>query len=141
MLKARLYEARTAEARGEGRGRIGAKTDIGWGHQIRSYVLQPYQMVKDLRTGVDLDRRRDGARRRSRRFMAAELARKVRSGGRERWRMWSRAVTDLQKQAALYERQSDMPDPADETRKLDPLWRAIFSGEHPELGRRRKFSG
>ncbi len=44
MLRARLYELELKEQ--------AAKTDIGWGHQIRSYVLQPYQMVKDLRTGV-----------------------------------------------------------------------------------------
>jgi peptide chain release factor 2 len=52
MLKARLYEAELAKREAEAAGEYQEKTDIGWGHQIRSYVLQPYQMVKDLRTGV-----------------------------------------------------------------------------------------
>ena len=52
MLKARLYEAELARREAEAAGEYQEKTDIGWGHQIRSYVLQPYQMVKDLRTGV-----------------------------------------------------------------------------------------
>ncbi|MDT0575518.1 peptide chain release factor 2 [Croceicoccus sp. F390] len=51
MLKARLYEAELAKREAEASGEYQAKTDIGWGHQIRSYVLQPYQQVKDLRTG------------------------------------------------------------------------------------------
>ena len=52
MLKARLYEAELQRREAEASGEYQAKTEIGWGHQIRSYVLQPYQMVKDLRTGV-----------------------------------------------------------------------------------------
>jgi peptide chain release factor 2 len=52
MLKARLYEAELQKREAEAAATNASKTDIGWGHQIRSYVLQPYQMVKDLRTGV-----------------------------------------------------------------------------------------
>lgn len=51
MLKSRLYEAELQRREAEALGEYEAKTDIGWGHQIRSYVLQPYQQVKDLRTG------------------------------------------------------------------------------------------
>src|SRR3546814_1697453 len=52
MLKARLYEAELQKREVAASGEYQAKTEIGWGHQIRSYVLQPYQMVKDLRNGV-----------------------------------------------------------------------------------------
>jgi peptide chain release factor 2 len=53
MLRSRLYEIELAKKEAETAALIGQKTDIGWGHQIRSYVLQPYQLVKDLRTGVE----------------------------------------------------------------------------------------
>ena len=77
QLKARLYEAELQKREAEADASAASKTDIGWGHQIRSYVLQPYQLVKDLRTGVistapgdvldgDLDR-----------FMAAALSQRV----------------------------------------------------------------
>jgi len=77
MLKARLYEEELRRREEEANAINAQKSDIGWGHQIRSYVLQPYQMVKDLRTGEestnpgavldgDLDR-----------FMAAALAARV----------------------------------------------------------------
>ncbi len=52
QLRARLYERELAIREAEANAENATKTDIGWGHQIRSYVLQPYQMVKDLRTGV-----------------------------------------------------------------------------------------
>ncbi|WP_439601534.1 peptide chain release factor 2 [Devosia sp.] len=51
MLKARLYEVELQKREEAANAESAAKTDVGWGHQIRSYVLQPYQMVKDLRTG------------------------------------------------------------------------------------------
>ena len=52
MLKARLFEREMAEREAAASGEYQEKSELGWGHQIRSYVLQPYQMVKDLRTGV-----------------------------------------------------------------------------------------
>ncbi|MFN6982153.1 MAG: peptide chain release factor 2 [Brevundimonas sp.] len=53
MLRARLYELELQKREAVAQALADAKTDIGWGHQIRSYVLQPYQMVKDLRTEVE----------------------------------------------------------------------------------------
>ena len=53
MLKARLYEFELQKKEVENQKNLNSKTDIGWGHQIRSYVLQPYQLVKDLRNKVE----------------------------------------------------------------------------------------
>ena len=54
MLRARLYEHELQKREEEAQAEAESKSEIGWGHQIRSYVLQPYQMVKDLRTGVEV---------------------------------------------------------------------------------------
>ncbi len=53
MLKARLYEHEIQKREKENQKEVSSKTDIGWGHQIRSYVLQPYQLVKDMRNKVE----------------------------------------------------------------------------------------
>jgi peptide chain release factor 2 len=77
MLKARLYEAELQKREAAASGEYQAKTEIGWGHQIRSYVLQPYQLVKDLRTGMTStapDDVLDGALDP---FMAAALSQRV----------------------------------------------------------------
>jgi peptide chain release factor 2 len=81
MLKSKLYEAELKKREEKAVADQALKTDIGWGHQIRSYVLQPYQLVKDLRTGVTstnptkvLDGELDD-------FMQATLAQKIFGGG------------------------------------------------------------
>ena len=77
MLKARMYEAELQRREAASAQTEAAKTEIGWGHQIRSYVLAPYQLVKDLRTGVEKgnpDAVLDGALDD---FMAAALAARV----------------------------------------------------------------
>jgi peptide chain release factor 2 len=77
MLKARLYEAELRKREEAASGEYAAKTEIGWGHQIRSYVLQPYQMVKDLRTGVTSPTPSDVLDGALDPFMAAALAQRV----------------------------------------------------------------
>ena len=77
MLKARLYEIELQKREAAVDAMNAAKTDIGWGHQIRSYVLQPYQIVKDLRTGVETsqsDKVLDGDLDR---FLEASLAQRI----------------------------------------------------------------
>jgi peptide chain release factor 2 len=77
MLKARLYEAELQRREAEASAEHAAKSDIGWGHQIRSYVLQPYQLVKDLRTGVTSTSPSDVLDGDLDPFMAAALSQKV----------------------------------------------------------------
>ena len=77
QLKARLYEAELQQREAEASAEHAAKTDIGWGHQIRSYVLQPYQLVKDLRTGVTSTSPADVLDGDLDRFMAAALSQRV----------------------------------------------------------------
>ena len=77
MLKARLYEIELKRREAVVDAMNATKSDIGWGHQIRSYVLQPYQIVKDLRTGVETsqsDKVLDGDLDR---FLEASLAQRI----------------------------------------------------------------
>jgi peptide chain release factor 2 len=77
MLKARLYELELQRREDDAQAEHDAKTDIGWGHQIRSYVLQPYQMVKDLRTNVETSNTQGVLDGDLDDFMAAALAARV----------------------------------------------------------------
>ncbi|HEX8579543.1 MAG TPA: peptide chain release factor 2 [Allosphingosinicella sp.] len=77
QLRARLYEAELQRREAEANATAASKTDIGWGHQIRSYVLQPYQLVKDLRTGVTSTAPLDVLDGDLDRFMAAALSQRV----------------------------------------------------------------
>ncbi|WP_143589684.1 peptide chain release factor 2 [Thalassospira mesophila] len=77
MLKARLYEAELQRREAEAQAVEDTKSDIGWGHQIRSYVLQPYQMIKDLRTGVSTSDTQGVLNGDLDQFMAAALAARV----------------------------------------------------------------
>ena len=77
QLKARLYEQELQKREAEAMAGYAAKTEIGWGHQIRSYVLQPYQLVKDLRTGATSTAPDDVLDGDLDKFMAAALAQRV----------------------------------------------------------------
>jgi len=81
MLRAKLYELELKKREEKAAAEQAAKTDIGWGHQIRSYVLQPYQMVKDLRTGVSTSATGDVLDGDLDAFMEAALAQKAFGGG------------------------------------------------------------
>jgi peptide chain release factor 2 len=77
QLRAKLYEAELQKREAEANATAASKTDIGWGHQIRSYVLQPYQLVKDLRTGITSTAPGDVLDGDLDRFMAAALSQRV----------------------------------------------------------------
>ena len=77
QLRARLYERELAEREAIANAENATKTDIGWGHQIRSYVLQPYQLVKDLRTGATSTSPSDVLDGDLDKFMAAALSQRV----------------------------------------------------------------
>jgi peptide chain release factor 2 len=83
MLRAKLYERELKIREEKAAADQANKTDIGWGHQIRSYVLQPYQLVKDLRTGVTSSSPQDVLNGDLDDFIQASLAQRVFGGGPE----------------------------------------------------------
>jgi peptide chain release factor 2 len=81
MLRARLYELELQKREEAANAQEANKTDIGWGHQIRSYVLQPYQLVKDLRTGHESTNPTAVLDGDLNPFIEASLAQRVHGGG------------------------------------------------------------
>ncbi len=80
MLRSRLYEEELKKREAVANATEASKTDIGWGHQIRSYVLQPYQLVKDLRTGVENTSPSDVLDGDLDEFMEASLSQRIEGG-------------------------------------------------------------
>ncbi len=80
MLRARIYEDELKKREDAASATEASKTDIGWGHQIRSYVMQPYQLVKDLRTGVESTSPQDVLDGKLDTFMEAALSQRVHGG-------------------------------------------------------------
>ncbi len=80
MLRSRLYEEELKKREAAANATESSKSDIGWGHQIRSYVLQPYQMVKDLRTGVESSSPSDVLDGDLDEFMEASLSHRIEGG-------------------------------------------------------------
>lgn len=83
MLRARLYERELQIREEKAQADHAEKSDIGWGHQIRSYVLQPYQMVKDLRTSVETSNTQGVLDGDIDDFLAAALAQRVKGSDDE----------------------------------------------------------
>ncbi len=83
MLRARIYEAELKKREEAANEEAASKTEIGWGHQIRSYVLQPYQLVKDLRTGTESTNPQGVLDGDLDEFMEAALAQRVYGGGED----------------------------------------------------------
>jgi peptide chain release factor 2 len=81
MLKARLYEEELRKREAAIQKEHDSKSDIGWGHQIRSYVLHPYQMVKDLRTGIETSDSRGVLDGDIDKFLEATLSQRIKGGG------------------------------------------------------------
>ncbi len=81
MLKAKLYELERQKQQATKDAAQGLKTEIGWGHQIRSYVLHPYQMVKDLRTNVETSQTQDVLNGDLNMFISAMLRKSMMTGG------------------------------------------------------------
>ncbi len=89
MLRSRLYEEELKKREAAANATESSKSDIGWGHQIRSYVLQPYQLVKDLRTGVESTNPSNVLDGDLDEFMEASLSQRIEGGSGE-------AVADLE---------------------------------------------
>ena len=89
MLRSRLYEEELKKREAAANATESSKSDIGWGHQIRSYVLQPYQMVKDLRTGVESSSPSDVLDGDLDEFMEASLSQRIEGGA-------GQAVADIE---------------------------------------------